>query len=141
MFGMPELDRNENIYNQERVRMKVLIIEDSKDIRKVLRKIISGIGAEIIGEASNFTDGLELVKKSDPHVVILDIRLGNGTGFDILKKIKSKGDKPLVLVFSNYSAKQYRDKAFREKADYFFNKTDEFSGLIELLHELKKKFK
>jgi len=121
--------------------MKVLVIDDSKDIRKVLRKIISGLGAEIIGEASNFNDGLELAKKSDPHVIILDIKLGNGSGFDILKKIKSKKNSPVVILFSNYSAKQYRDKALKEKADYFFNKTDEFSELIELLNGLKNGFK
>ena len=120
--------------------MKVLVIDDSDDIRKVLRKIINGTGAEIIGEASNFADGLELAKKSDSHVIILDIKLGTKSGFDILKKIKSRKDVPIIIVFSSYTAKQYKEKALKEKADYFFNKTDEFSELIDLLNNLKKRF-
>jgi DNA-binding NarL/FixJ family response regulator len=120
--------------------MKALLIDDSDDIRKVLRKIISGIGAEIAGEASNYTDGLELAKKSDAHVIILDIKLGNKSGFDILKKVKSKKKTPIIIIFSNYSAKQYREKAFKEKADYFFNKTDESSELIDLLNLLNNRF-
>ena len=118
--------------------MRVLIIDDSDDIRSVLRKIIRDIGAEITGEASNFTDGLELVKESDAHVVILDIKLGNKSGFDILKKVRSKEKLPIVIIFSNYSANQFREKAIKEKADYFFNKTDEFPELIDLLNKLKK---
>ena len=121
--------------------MKVLIIDDSDDIREVLRKIIKGIGAEIVGEASNFTDGLELAKKSDAHVLILDIKLGNKSGLDILKKVRSKKDIPTIIIFSNYSAEQYREKAFSEKADYFFNKTDEFSELIDLLNQLNNRLK
>ena len=120
--------------------MKILVIDDSKDIRKVLRKIISGTGAKIIGEASNFTDGLELVKKYDADVIILDIKLGNRDGFELLKWIKTKKKQSKVIIFSNYTAKQYREKAVKEGSDYFFNKTDEFSELIELLNELKKQW-
>jgi DNA-binding response OmpR family regulator len=121
--------------------MKAVIIDDSDDIRNVLRKILSGIGAELVGEATNFADGLELAKRPDVQVVILDIKLGNKSGFDILKKVKSKKKSPIIIIFSNYTAKQYREKAFIEKADYFFNKTDEFSELIELLNQLNNKLK
>lgn len=68
---------------------KILIVEDSKAIQKVLAQTYAQLaGAEVIGVADNVTDAVALFEKNKPHFISLDMNLkDNGTGVDFFKKI------------------------------------------------------
>jgi two-component system, OmpR family, response regulator len=121
--------------------LKITIVEDSPYIRKNLIRFISEIkGAEITGEAEDVEYALKLVEDKSPDIIILDIELKNSNGFDLLNKIKSSREAaPLVMMFSNLSSLSYKEKALKGKADYFFDKTNDFDELITTIECLIKK--
>ena len=102
--------------------MKVLVVDDSALLRERLVSMISEL-PEIakIGQAQNASQALNSVQKLNPDVVILDIRLSEGNGIEILQKIKKKNSAPITIMFTNFPYPQYRKKCKEEGADFFFD--------------------
>jgi len=78
---------------------KVLIVDDSKMIRKGLNKILSSDATlEIVGEASNGKEALELIKQHKPDVVTLDINMPVMDGLSTLKHMMIQCPTPTVML-------------------------------------------
>lgn len=121
--------------------MKVLIVDDSSVVRERLRVMFSEIkDIEILGEAENGAEALKVLKKHSPDILILDIRLKEGNGFDLLKSIKKHPDLK-VIILTNYPYPQYRKYALELGADYFFDKSVDFEQVIKLIKGLDKERK
>ena len=69
--------------------LRTIIIDDEENIRLLLRNIIAEHCAdvEVIAEAGSVTDSLRLIRQYSPDLVLLDIRLTDGTGFGLLEKL------------------------------------------------------
>ena len=65
---------------------KILVVDDEKPIREMLRKFLSRKGYEVF-DADNGEDALKLVAEQSPHIVLLDIRMPKCDGVEILKRI------------------------------------------------------
>ena len=120
--------------------MKIAIVEDSDYIRKNLIKFISAIkDAEVVGEAEDVDPAIILIEEKKPDIIVLDIELKNSNGFNLLYKIKNSPQKsPIVMMFSNLSSLSYKEKALKAKADYFFDKTNDFDELVMTIESLIK---
>lgn len=75
-------------------------------------------------------DGLERFR---PDTVVLDIRLPDQSGIEILKKIKSMQPEVMVIMLTNFDSTQYREQCRRIGADHFLNKTLEFEKIIDTI--------
>jgi DNA-binding NarL/FixJ family response regulator len=91
----------------------------------------------IVGHAGNAADTLRLVKELNPDVIILDIKLPGNNGIDILRILKSEKLVPIVIIFTNYPYPEYRQLCSELGADYFFDKSREFSMLIKTIRKIK----
>jgi DNA-binding NarL/FixJ family response regulator len=119
--------------------MKVLIVDDSAIIREILRDILSEITElENITQAKDSLEAISSFEKVNPDVVILDIRMPGGSGIDVLRKIKKSNQPSLVIVLTNYPYPQYRRICIAAGADYFFDKSNEFEKVTEVLKQLKQ---
>lgn len=117
--------------------LRVFISDDSPVVRVRLASMISDInGVELVGEAQNVEDSLELIQKLNPDAVILDIRMPGGSGIDVLQVIKSKENPPLVIILTNYSFPQYKKICLESGADFFFDKSDEYYKIVDILKNL-----
>lgn len=69
--------------------ISVVIVDDEKRARTALRQMIgqSCPNASIVGEAESVASGLETITKYKPDVVLLDIKMKDGSGFDLIKKL------------------------------------------------------
>lgn len=118
--------------------MKIILVDDSAPVRKHMRPLLSAIAqVDIIGEAETPGAALRLIHKLQPEVVILDVALREGSGFDVLTEVKKQKNPPIVIVLTNYSTTPFRKKAREEGADFFFDKSTEFEKLIEVLQRKK----
>ncbi|MCJ7553212.1 MAG: response regulator transcription factor [Ignavibacteriaceae bacterium] len=118
-------------------KLKVLIVDDSISIRISLKMMLSKMKhINIIGEADSVGQAIELLKTVKPDITILDLNLNDGSGYEVLKEIKSNTNPHTVIVFTNYSSEQFKSKAFEKGADYFFEKLKEFDKVIDLLNNL-----
>ncbi len=75
---------------------KILIIEDDITIRCELENLLKGNGYEVVA-VQDFKDTIGLVKTSNPHLILLDIKLPGENGFSICSKIRSFSQVPLFL--------------------------------------------
>ncbi len=117
--------------------MRLFIADDSEILRVRLVDMLSEIeGIEIIGQAQNSLDAMELIEKLNPHVVILDIRMPQENGIKVLKAIKKNNHHLKVIIFTNYPYPQYRKRCMDLGADFFFDKSTEFEKLIDTVKYL-----
>ena len=117
--------------------MKVIIADDSKILRERISSMLSTIpGVEIVAEAENSHEAMKYIEKLKPDVLILDIRMPNGNGIEVLKSIKQKKLSLIKIILTNYPLQQYKVKCFELGADYFFDKAAEFEALKEVVGDL-----
>ncbi len=103
--------------------IRTIIIDDEQQARSALKYEIGLHCPEVqlIGEATNVAEGIEILKKEKPELILLDIRLSDGFGFDILEGSELPGLK--VIITSAYS--EYALKAIKISAvDYLLKPVD-----------------
>jgi DNA-binding NarL/FixJ family response regulator len=117
--------------------LSVYIVDDSQVMRERLTESVADIaGVKIAGQSGDPFEALDGIQKSHPDVVILDIRLPQKSGIDVLKDIKENPAAPIVIMVTNYPYHQYRQACMAAGADYFFSKIDEFEMIRETLSRI-----
>ena len=115
----------------------LLIVDDSDLIRDRIKSIASKVeNLNIVGEASNSLQALEMANTLNPDVILLDIRMPGGNGLEVLSKIRKTNTQIVIVIITNYPFEQYRKAAFELGADYFIDKTHEFDKIPEVLKSL-----
>lgn len=119
--------------------LRVLLVEDSRLLSDRLLELISGIeGVTSVGAVVTEADAIVAVSTAHPDVVLLDLRLKEGTGFGVLRQLLPMKSPPLVVVITNYALPQYRREAEALGARHFLDKTQEFDQIPALLKSLKQ---
>jgi two-component system, LytTR family, response regulator len=94
--------------------LSIAIIDDEKKARDTIRNILnlSPMPLEIKGEAASVNEGFGLINKDNPNLVLLDINLPDGTGFDLLKKFDSIHFKVIfITAYEEYAVKAFKFSA------------------------------
>jgi two-component system LytT family response regulator len=94
--------------------VRTLIVEDEPHARQYLREMLAGErGVAIVGEASNGTDGSDLICKISPDLVFLDIQMPDLSGFDIIAKIGVERMPAFVFVtaYSEFAVRAFEVEA------------------------------
>jgi DNA-binding NarL/FixJ family response regulator len=118
--------------------LQIYLVEDSPLIQKILVSAITEAGAELSGCAADAETAISDVFVLQPDVILIDIRLAKGTGFDVLRALKDHNLAPGAskVVLTNYAYAEYQALATRLGADRFFDKSLEMSQAVELIHSL-----
>ena len=117
--------------------MRVLIADDSRLVAERVSAMLAEIdGVEIVGQAESVPDTREAVRRLKPDVLILDLRMPGGSGLDVLESLRREGGESVVIVLTNYSFPQYREKCLKSGARFFFDKSSEFDRVAEVLRGL-----
>ncbi len=83
--------------------ISVSIVEDSKAVRDALRRqILNDPALEVVGETESAQEAVTIITSLEPDVVVLDIRLKQGTGIDVCRSLQAAGVRTKVLVMSGY---------------------------------------
>ncbi len=114
--------------------MKIFIVEDSIIIRGRIISLLNGIeDVEIAGVADEPDEAVKYISEIDPDVVILDIRLQSGSGIEVLEKIRYYNVNTKIIMLTNYPEPHYKKKCTDLGADYFFDKSNDFDKLVQVL--------
>ena len=107
--------------------MRAFIVEDSGVVRESLKAMLSGIpGVALAGHAVDEAGAIERIDALLPDVVILDLHLQSGTGFNVLASVKKTHAATKVIVLSNYASEIYISRCRQAGADYFLDKSFQF---------------
>lgn len=121
-----------NMKKANKKSTNVLIIEDSFFFSRWLYAEFFKIeGLEIVGYASNYKDASLMIENLEIDIAIIDIKLEEGYGTNLIKSIKSKKENIVIIVFSNHV--ECKAECLKLGADYFFDKSHEFDELVKLI--------
>lgn len=112
--------------------IKAFIVEDEVNSRKALENMLEFYckSIEVIGYSDNIADAQKTIEKEKPDLLLLDVRLPDGSGFDLLKKVKFKGVKVVfITAYDEYALKAIKLSAI----DYLLKpvKPSELKNAIE----------
>jgi DNA-binding NarL/FixJ family response regulator len=101
----------------------MLIIEDNALIRHSLREIVhKQFPSLIIEEAKDEKEAIKKAQLFCPSLIFMDIKLRDGNGLHITKKIKAQNPTTIIAVITNYDLPEYREAAIEWGASYFLSK-------------------
>lgn len=85
--------------------LKVVVVEDEELVRKgiVLTVDWAGAGCAVVGEAANGEEGLEVIRRYRPDLIVTDIRMPKLDGIEMLRRLRRRGTGP-TWSFSPRSA-------------------------------------
>ena len=114
--------------------MQVFLVEDSPLVRERLEALIGQVpGTEIVGRAVGAQAAIRDILQARPDLVVLDVQLAEGSGFDVLRALHAQAPELDVVMLSNYSSDPYRQIAERFGARAFFDKTRDFERVREVV--------
>jgi len=134
MRQIPLFPEKENS-NRDSV-IKILMADPYAMIREGMKRILDNSpDIEIVGEAENDDEVLAKLRSTDCDMVLLDISISGGNGFNVLQEIKKIRPELPVLVWSIYPEGPHALRAIRTGADGFLTKE---KATCELLEAIKK---
>ena len=111
----------------------VLIVDDSRVSRKMIRHLLEHSGFEVAAEAINGKEGLDLYVKLRPDVVAMDITMPEMNGIDALKAIKEHDPDAKVVIISAAGQDYNKADAIRAGAVAFVTKPYSDEEILEAL--------
>jgi DNA-binding NarL/FixJ family response regulator len=118
---------------------QILLADDHVMFRRGVRRIIQGMeDVEVVGEAGDGLELLELLKKTDPHLVILDISMPNLRGLEATREIKALKPGIKILLLTMHKDKEYLYHAFSAGAEGYLLKEDADTELFSAIKTLRQ---
>ena len=114
--------------------MQVFLVEDSTIVRERLETMLCAVpGTEIVGRAAGAQAAIRDILRTRPELVVLDVQLAEGSGFDVLRALHAQAPELHVVMLSNFSSDPYRQIAERFGARAFFDKTRDFERVRDVV--------
>lgn len=113
---------------------RVLVVDDEADIVYMVKVILRSAGFEVTA-ASGVEDALFELSREDPDLVLLDLRLGDGEGWEVLSHLKEDGrtTRIPVIILSAHASPSTSERAINEGARGYIAKPFVASSLIETI--------
>jgi DNA-binding LytR/AlgR family response regulator len=119
----------------ETKRVRAVLVEDEPPARRRLARLLDETGRiDVVGEADTVRDAVAKIRKHDPDVVFLDIRIPGGDAFEVLKRL---GEIPAVVFVTAYD--DYAVRAFEQDAVDYLVKPVSAERLEEALGRLERR--
>jgi two-component system invasion response regulator UvrY len=119
--------------------IKVLIADDHSLIREGFKKIISReVDLEIVGEAQNAGEVLEILAKKECDVVVLDISMPEKSGLDLLRELKQCYGRIAVLILSMHPEDRFAVRALKSGASGYITKERAPEELVNAIRKIHR---
>lgn len=102
--------------------MRILLVDDHPTVLFGLKHLLGSAGFEVAGEAGNATEAVRLAEALHPDLVLLDLRLGEDSGVEVCREIKTLPHIPRVLVFTAHASVEDVAGATLAGADGYLHK-------------------
>lgn len=115
----------------------VCIADDHDLIREGIRKILSKASdLQLVGEAQHGPEVLDLIRRTQPDVLILDITMPGVSGLDLLQDIRKQFKKTSVLIVSMHPEERFAVRALRNGASGYLTKDKAGEHLVEAVRKI-----
>jgi DNA-binding NarL/FixJ family response regulator len=98
-------------------KARILVVDDHPVVRDGLMRLIgSQADLQCCGQAGSAAEALEAIARLKPDLLVLDLRLKDGDGLELIKALKSRWPRLRILVLSQFESKLYVERALRAGA-------------------------
>ena len=119
--------------------IRILIADDHALVRAGIRALVEKIkGISVVGEAGKGSEVLQLMQELKPDLVLLDITMPDGSGFDVLHQLTETYSDIRVIVLTVHEAGEYAMRAMREGAVGFLPKSAASTELEHAIHAVMR---
>ena len=112
---------------------KVLIADDHSLIRSAVKVLLQNQGYNVVAEATNGIDAVQLARQHVVDMVILDITMPGLDGLDVISRIKASGLNSRILVLTSQPPLFYSQRCMKAGAAGFISKTQDLSELLRAI--------
>lgn len=117
---------------------KVLIIDDEMQLRRLLSRIIGLEGYEVV-EAADCASGMKMLRQHEPDVVLCDVKLPDGSGVELVSRIKEAAPAVEVILMTAYGNIPDGVQAIKNGAFDYITKGDDNNKILPLLSRASEK--
>ncbi len=125
------------ITNDERA--KILVVDDDNNLRETLAELLELEGYDVY-QAESAKECMDLVRSDFYHVILMDYNLGDGTGIDLINKIRCFNEKSQIIMITAHASLNAAVKAIQESVYDFMMKPVDFDYLKRTIKMALDKF-
>jgi DNA-binding NarL/FixJ family response regulator len=112
-------------------RIRVLLTDDHTLVRSGIRRILEGqAGVEVVAEAADGDAALDLVRRTDADVLVLDLKMPGADGVEVLRAAKAVRPALKVIILTMHAGQEYVARAVRAGADAYLLKDSAVQDLV-----------
>jgi len=116
---------------------RIVIVDDHPLFRKGLEQLIHSDGAfAVCGEAGSAAEEMDVIRKLDPDLAIVDVSLPGANGIELIKNIRAEFPKLPILVLSMHDESLYALRALRAGAQGYVMKQEALANVVQAIHEV-----
>jgi two-component system response regulator DevR len=119
--------------------IRILLVDDSELVRRGIKTVLaaeSNPPLEVVGEAGSAAAAVVECLRTKPDIVLLDIRLPDGSGFDACRQILQQLPETHVVVLTSYSNDNFVYEAVTSGAHSYLMKEIDPTGLVKALQDV-----
>ena len=114
---------------------RVVLVDDTEDLRQLMRLTLLRAGWEVVGEAGDGAAGIEVVREQSPDLVLLDLSMPVMDGLEALPHIRAACPRATIVVMSGFGASQMTEPALAQGADGYVEKGTPLREVVDYLAE------
>jgi DNA-binding NarL/FixJ family response regulator len=116
---------------------RIVIVDDHPLFRKGLEQLIHSDAAfAVCGEAGNASEAMDVIRKVDPDLAIVDLSLPGANGIELIKNVRAEFSKLPILVLSMHDESLYALRALRAGANGYVMKHEAMTNVVRAIHEV-----
>jgi len=117
----------------------VLIVDDEEDLCWLLTNTLQNKGYHV-SAAHSLIKSITCLKKEVPHLILLDLKLPDGSGIDLLPEIKAAAPQAIVVIISAYGSEEKKTEAKHQKGVHgFIDKPFTERKILEIITQFQEK--
>jgi DNA-binding NarL/FixJ family response regulator len=116
---------------------RIVLVDDHPLFRKGLEQLIhSDGGFAVCGEAGNAAESMDVIRKLNPDLAIVDLSLPGANGIELIKNIRAEFPNLPILVLSMHDESLYGLRALRAGANGYVMKHEAMANVVQAIHEV-----
>ncbi len=117
--------------------VRVLLADDNREFCSILDEFLSTQpDVEVVGIAYNGSEALELVDKTQPDILLLDIIMPHLDGIGVLEQLSSREERPKVVMLTAFGQEEFTQRVVEMGADYYVLKPFDLEVLVNRIRQL-----
>jgi two-component system, NarL family, response regulator DevR len=118
-------------------RIRLVLCDDHELVRRGLRDLLEGVpGFEVVGEASNADEAVQVVRSLHPNVVVMDVRMPGRSGIEACRDIRSESPECHVLILTSFADDEALFSSIMAGASGYVLKQVRGNDLVEAIRQV-----